>query len=674
MLTKWFSPHKSTIFAIICSILLLSCGTTNSSKSNKTAAKNTKLINKVETNISADQLMSRALRQNSKEAVSSFIQAGELYLHENKPHKALWLANQTEVLTEQPLQKYKLALVTAKSLLALEQVEKAYQTLAQANNIVDMAELTHSADYYQTLASVQVYRQLPIAALDASLSAFAINKITNKLIDNDDNTELNGIWQQLSRLSQWQHQQLVKMNPPNIKGWSKLLSFANKFGDDDTRFQRYLTQWQREFSEHPAQHIVAQLQQPTLDQENTSNRLNDTSNMTTNIDSTKVSEHDTALNTEHSVSDTIGDNKSFINNTQANNNNNKEIAIIIPLSGMQERAGKVVQQGILAAYNNNSDTTLHFIDSVTLNMTTLAEQLTRLNINYVIGPLLKSNVKKYLAQEDITVPTLLLNLPSTAALKPHQVALSMRPEDEAIQAATTLSRLTYQHPLILSHQDKSSRRIAKTFSEQWQHITGNAPETVFFNNDEKMQQQLKSSLGVDLSQQQTKALDNLIKYSIKSELRNRRDIDIIYIVGSSLETKLLKPYIDVNISPFADLIPVYASSRSHSATSDKSDKRDLSGLIFTEMPWKIPSKQQNKALAEQAKVLWPNRNDSLQTIFAMGFDSLSLIDKITSMKNKPYVRHYGQTGILQLDENNILKRSLVWGKYSRNMVQEIALD
>ena len=307
-------------------------------------------------------------------------------------------------------------------------------------------------------------------------------------------------------------------------------------------------------------------------------------------------------------------------------------------------------------------------------MTTLSATLTELSIDYVIGPLLKENVTSYLAQTEITLPTLLLNLPEEVNLLPHQVALSMRPEDEAMQAATTLSRQHYQQPLILSHQDNASRRIAQTFSQQWQHITGQTPEMVFFNNDAKMQNQLQASLGVDLSQQRTKELNRHIKYSIKSELRNRRDIDMIYVVGLPLETKLLKPYIDVNISPFADLIPVYASSRSHSTKIDKSDNRDLSGLIFTEMPWQLKSKLQNKALVAQAKKLWPNRSDSLQTIFAMGFDSLALVDKISAMQNKTYVRHYGQTGILQLGSDNILKRSLIWGKYSRSKVQEIAMD
>ena len=58
----------------------------------------------------------------------------------------------------------------------------------------------------------------------------------------------------------------------------------------------------------------------------------------------------------------------------------------------------------------------------------------------------------------------------------------------------------------------------------------------------------------------------------------------------------------------------------------------------------------------------------------MGFDSLALVDKISAMQHKTYVRHYGQTGVLQLDNDNILKRSLIWGKYSRSKVQEIAMD
>ncbi len=615
ILTNWFSTRKNTFIATIGLVFLASCSTTKQAKQENVSVKKVPVIETVATEHSAEELVHQAIKQDSSQAVNSFIVAAKLYLIEAMPHKALWLANQTAPLTHTKSQQYQLLIVKAKSLLALKHAEKAFQTIESANDVINNTNLKHGFDYYQTLAAIQFERKLPIVALDASLRAFANNT-------NATSGDIDNIWQQLCQLSQWQHQQLLKLAAPGIKGWSKLLTFANKFGNDYARLQRYLSQWQREYTTHPAQHIVSQLQ---------------------------------AL--EVTVSNTINN-----------------IAVIIPLSGKQERAGKVAQQGILAAYDKNTAVTLHFIDSNTLDMSLLATQFEALSINYVVGPLLKENVKSYLSQENLTVPTLLLNIPGNVVLKPHQVALSMRPEDEAVQAATTLSRQNYQQPIILSHQDSSSRRIAQKFSQQWQHITGKQPDIVFFNRDAKMQKQLKASLGVDLSQQRTDELNKRIKYSIKNELRNRRDVDMIYIVGLPLETKLLKPYIDVNTSPFADIIPVYASSRSHSAKNDKSDNRDLSGLIFTEMPWQLPSKQQNKALAAQAKKLWPNRSDGLHAIFAMGYDSLGLVEKLSAMQEKAYVRHYGQTGILQLATNNILKRSLVWGKYSRNKVQEIAMD
>lgn len=614
-LTKCFSSYKTGFCALAILALLTSCASTKPSKPAKSSTKQIGITQALTADISAEQLVNQAANQNNHDAVLSLLQASELYLAQENPHKALWLAKQLEPLVSSPKQHYRLAIVEAKSLLLLQKLPTAFTALTQAEKISENGEFEHSLDYYQALSNIQSQRNLPIAALDAALRAFSIN-----LQASDD--DIHDIWQQLCQLAPWQLQQLVKMTPPNIKGWNKLIIFANKFGDDQAKLKRYLRQWQREFRTHPAQYIVRQimLQQEIITSEITN------------------------------------------------------IAVIIPLSGKQELAGKVAQQGILAAYNIKSGKTLHFIDSNTLDMSTLQLQLTELNIDYVIGPLLKENVSNYLAQTELTTPTLLLNIPASINLLPHQVALSMRPEDEAIQAATTLSRQAYQHPIILSHQDSASQRIAQTFSQQWQHITGKAPELVFFNNDAKMQNQLKASLGVDLSQQRTKALNNRIKYSIKSELRNRRDIDMIYVVGLPLETKLLKPYIDVNISPFADIIPVYASSRSHSAKIDKSDNRDLSGLTFTEMPWQLTSMQQNKALAAQAKQLWPNRSDSLQSIFAMGYDSLNLVDKIPVMQSKTYVRHYGQTGILQLGKNNILLRSLIWGKYSRSKVQEIAMD
>ncbi len=124
----------------------------------------------------------------------------------------------------------------------------------------------------------------------------------------------------------------------------------------------------------------------------------------------------------------------------------------------------------------------------------------------------------------------------------------MRPEDEAIQAAATLSQHNYQNPMVISHNDRVSKRIAIAFREQWQLSTNNTIDIVYFDQGKQMQANLKESLDVNTSQTRIKQLNARLKHNIESEPRNRRDIDMIYLVGSSAQTRLIKPYIDVNIS------------------------------------------------------------------------------------------------------------------------------
>ena len=112
----------------------------------------------------------------------------------------------------------------------------------------------------------------------------------------------------------------------------------------------------------------------------------------------------------------------------------------------------------------------------------------------------------------------------------------------------------------------------------------------------------------------------------------------------------------------------------NSINDDKSDNRDLTGLIFTEIPWLLFSEQQNQSLANLSNALWPQRTDSLERIFAMGYDSLLLANKISLMQQSSYIRHYGQTGILKLDNDNILTRSLIWGQYRKNKVKQVKMD
>lgn len=631
--------HTNILFGIILLItfLLSGCSTqTQVEKSPKKAL--SKEVNEVTVAQTAEDKLALAETLNNLATTplltskinTLLVESSELFLQQQDFSKALWLANKTNAFVKQNHSyTYRLLLVKAKSLQALNYHQSAYKQLQLTREFVTYVNsenpttpLKLSFEYYLSLKEALEVKQQPVKAISAELMAFSLN-------DNASTEDVFSLWHKLESLNQWQLTQLVKADPPFIKGWQLLLNYSHKYGADNEEFLHYLRMWEQRHPTHPATLIVEQLLTSTL-----------------------------------SV------------------NHIENIAVLLPLSGSQRGAGIAAQQGILSAYNNDTANKIKFIDTNKIDWTTLATQFSESNIDHVIGPLLKSNVETYLSLSEqeiaLQIPSLFLNFPNIKNLTSYQTVLSMRPEDEAIQAAATLSQQHYNNPIILSHQDRVSKRLALAFSQQWQTLTGNEVGIVYFSQGKQMQVSLKEALDVNASQTRIKQLQSRLKDNIKSESRNRRDIDMIYLIGSASQTRLSKPYIDVNTSPFASIIPVFASSRSHSNFdynhNNNGSTNDLQGLTFTQIPWLLTSKQQNKDLAQLSHKLWPKRTDSLSRIFAMGYDSYNLLNKVSLMQQAPYIRHYGQTGVLKLNKGNILTRSLIWGRYHNDKVMQIDMD
>ena len=99
-------------------------------------------------------------------------------------------------------------------------------------------------------------------------------------------------------------------------------------------------------------------------------------------------------------------------------------------------------------------------------------------------------------------------------MKLYHAGAAMRREDEAIQAATTLSKQNFKHPIIFSLNDNVSQRIAKSFAQQWLVTTNIQPEIVYFDRNADMQKLLKKSLDVSESQ---KRIRNLRKGAIMED-------------------------------------------------------------------------------------------------------------------------------------------------------------
>jgi outer membrane PBP1 activator LpoA protein len=691
-LFKQKHTNVSFILLILITLFISACSSSPTTKKESTPIKES-TPNEVKITATAEEKLAEAQSLNTKSPRNEqsllvqqvnvnklLIEASELFVQQQDFAKALLLANEiTEFYQEDYQNTYTLLVIKARSLFGLNYLPQALQQLQLANELVNYTEtdniapsLQLSFDYYQVLSQILAKNGHNVSALTAQLNAFSLNTTPS-------NEDIQAIWHNLEILPQWQLKQLINNKPPLIKGWATLLNYSHQFGANAEQFSRYLNLWQQQNPEHPAVNIIEQLKLTNVAIHNPKSTIENS------LDA--LSKGNFEGNNEKSSENT------YDNSDEIVINRTKNIAILLPLTGTQQKAGLAAQQGILAAYESDNqkhsennieshkESNIYFIDTNEVNWENLATQFSELNINHIIGPLLKQNVELFLASSiqhsSLQVPTLLLNLPSEHQLSEIQVALSMRPEDEAVQAAATLSQQDYHNPMILSHNDRVSKRIAHAFRQQWQTSTGKSLEIVYFTQGKQMQASLKENLDVNASQDRIKQLGSQLKNNIKSEARNRRDIDMIYLIGSAAQTRLIKPYIDVNISPFAEIIPVYASSRSHSNFNDKynaSSTNDLDGLTFTQIPWLLASKEQDKPLSQLSDTLWPKRSDSLSRIFAMGFDSYQLLNKLPLMKQAPYIRHFGQTGELTLNDENILTRSLIWGQYKNNQVTQIGME
>ena len=677
-----FHHLKSRVLPALLLIFLASCSTKQAPDST-TQTKAVTEIEEIDVNagaLSAEQHVELAKTLDTSGAVSELLIATKLFYQQKDYVKALWLADKTMPLVDDNVinnnhEKVQLALIKASSFQQLGYYPESHVELNQLEQYATDNSILLTATYYRLLSVAFQEEEQPISALNAQLFEFSVTP-TN--VQNQQ--QITNIWQNFQTLSQWQLNLLALDKAPNSKGWLTLTALANKFGGNQAQMKYHLNIWQNQFILHPAHVIAKQLSSQAIAPKEI-----------------------------------------------------KNIAVILPLSGKQRSAGRAIQQGILASFDNDKTKSLHFVDSNTVNWYGLTNDFTTLKIDYVIGPLLKSNVDKYIShtsvqtqsknndllnassglfdmnkaqgtidtssinqnsttdyftaidsdsaiksyleptQDSKSIDTLLLNIPAKAALTHHHTVLSMRPEDEAKQAATTLSRQQFKHPIVLSQKNIISKRIAQAFVKQWQRITGKTIEVVYYDTGAQMQENVKASLSVDKSKARITKLKSRLNQSIKTKTRNRRDIDMIYLVGTPEQTRLVKPYIEVNISEFAKLIPVYASSRSHSTQSDYSSNSDLQGLTFTEIPWLLANEQDSQ-LAALSQELWPKRSDGLSRLFAMGYDSYQLINKIPLMQQAPYLQHWGQTGVLKLNENSVLTRSLLWGVYKRNKVVSIAME
>jgi outer membrane PBP1 activator LpoA protein len=91
------------------------------------------------------------------------------------------------------------------------------------------------------------------------------------------------------------------------------------------------------------------------------------------------------------------------------------------------------------------------------------------------------------------------------------------------------------------------------------------------------------------------------------------------------------------------------------------------------MPWMLPDHSW-QTLANQNRQLWPQRQDTLLRLFAMGFDAYNLLPKLRRLKTLPQLVSRGLTGEINVDDLGVLHRRLPWAQVAQDRVKLLEMD
>jgi hypothetical protein len=394
----------------------------------------------------------------------------------------------------------------------------------------------------------------------------------------------------------------------------------------------------------------------------------------------------------------------------------KRIAVLLPLTGRLANQGLAIKEGILAAYLENLPNAkfalnnapnydgsagktiqnktqqyreIRFFDSALKTTQQLNKMVADFDV--VLGPLVKEQIMKLTSVLPSDKILLALNRVELQPKKPNSAQLTqlvesdltapehyyfaLAPEDEAQQLALHIHQKQLVRPIIFAADNPTTQRMAEAFITKWQE-TPNAiqPDLTIFTDSKDMRIRVSQMLDVAQSNQRIKQIEALSDVEVFGVERNRRDIDAIVLFANPEQAKLLNPIIEASLSPFARRsLSVFASSRSYSLDLNSNSLRDLRNLTFTDMPWMLPDHRWQD-LANQTIQLWPEKQDTLLRLFAMGFDAYSLLPNLRRLKTLPQLVSHGLTGEINVDSQGVLYRRLLWAQVAQDRVKLLAVD
>ncbi len=345
----------------------------------------------------------------------------------------------------------------------------------------------------------------------------------------------------------------------------------------------------------------------------------------------------------------------------------RQIALLLPLSGPNASLGRTIQNGFLGAYFATASglddrQSVRIYDVLAEGGASAAyARAVDDGAEFVVGPLLKSNVTELANDILVPVPVLTLNnLPDDTLAPPGLYQFSLAPEDEAMSAAQRALNDGYGRGVALVPNNDWGRRLLTSFTTEFEGLGGTLLDyRTYTPGKQDFSNEIENLMGLTGSVNRYQRLRANIGGALQFDPRRRQDTEFIFLATDAAAGRLLKAQLKFH---YSGDIPVYSTSSVNSF--DGRSNADLNGIMFADTPWTIDPQPWIEHLPAQFAEHWPDERRRTR-LHAMGYDAYNLIASLYAARGGNMNELDGATGTLFLDANGRIHRRLAWAQFQR---------
>lgn len=348
----------------------------------------------------------------------------------------------------------------------------------------------------------------------------------------------------------------------------------------------------------------------------------------------------------------------------------QKIALLLPRNGSLGGAASAIRDGFMAAFYQMRLTEtvvpeLRFYDTSGDDINDVYNRAIADGAGLIIGPLKKEHVTDLSLRGQMPVPTLALNTidnPLGTVENLYQFGLGV--EDEAQLAAHKAWRDGHRRALLIAPNTTWGDRSVEAFRQVWQALGGELSQDYRFEDTNDFSKIIKQAMQLDQSDARAREVRSIVG-SIEFEPRRRQDIDVIFLAAQANQARQIKPTLAFH---YAGDIPVYGTSHVYSGQPEPKLDQDMNGVRFSTLPWffnrDLPER---KALEKHAE-----NSPNLQPLYALGVDIFHLYPRLKQLENIEQAKFYGQTGKLNLNQDQQIQRQQVWAEFKNGRARPLA--